>query len=344
MAARSKKPRNVTIVDVAREANVSYSTVSRVMNNVGYVKSEKRERVLEAIKRLGYVANMQARGLVGGRTRLIGLVVRDIMWSYTEEIVRGIDETLATVNFNLTLFTTHQDRDKEIHFVKMLTQGLVDGLLLLLPLAPESYLAGLKEDGFPYVVIDHRGFDNFSPTVTSTNWQGAYDATDYLVKLGHRRIGMIAGDPALSSAEDRFAGYCAALEAHGLVFDPDFAQTGWFKFQGGIQAANALLNLAHPPTAIFAANDHSALGAIEAIRSRGLSIPDDISIIGFDDVPQAEYLRTSLTTVRQSLDEMGRTATRMLLQQIDNPDAAIEPVVLPTELVIRESTGSPPHR
>lgn len=339
MSSRNHKPRNVTIVDVAREANVSYSTVSRVLNNVSYVKADKRQRVLEAIERLGYIANVPARGLVGGRTQLIGMIVHDLVVSYIEEIVRGIDEELASTDYNLILFTTHRQPTKEIRYVRMMTQGLVDGMLLLLPLSPDSYTRSLAEEHFPYVVIDHHGFDDFSLTVTATNWQGAFDATTYLIGLGHRRIGFIAGNPALSSAGERLEGYKAALAAYDIPFQAELVETGYFRYANGLQAAQTLLALEQPPTAIFATNDHSALGAIEAIRSRGLSIPEDISVIGFDDVPEAQHLIPSLTTVRQPLGQMGQVAVKMLLQQIKDQSPPPQRVTLATQLVIRDSCG-----
>lgn len=337
MSSRNKKSHNITIVDVAREADVSYSTVSRVLNNVSYVKADKRQRVLEAIERLGYVANVQARGLVGGRTQLIGLIVHDLIVSYMDEIVRGIDEELASSEYNLILFTTHRQPDKETRFVRMMTQGLVDGLLLLLPLSPATYTKNLTVEHFPYVVIDHYGFDDFSLTVTATNWQGAFDATSYLIGLGHKRIGFIAGNPPSSSATDRLEGYKAALATHGITFLPELVATGFFRYSTGLQAAQTLLSLEQPPTAIFAANDHSAFGAIEAIRSRGLSIPEDISIIGFDDVPEAQHLIPSLTTVRQPLEQMGQIAVKSLLEQIENQSPPPQRVTLATQLIIRDS-------
>lgn len=337
MSTRNKKSRNITIVDIAREANVSYSTVSRVLNNVSYVKADKRQRVLDAVERLGYVANVQARGLVGGRTQLIGLIVHDLIVSYMDEIVRGIDEELASSHYNLILFTTHRQPEKETRFVRMMTKGLVDGLLLLLPLSPGEYTQTLAADCFPYVVIDQCGFDDFSLTVTATNWQGAFDATNYLIELGHKRIGFIAGNPPSSSAHDRLEGYKAALSAHGIPFQPELVVTGFFRYSTGLQAAQTLLSLEQPPTAIFAANDHSAFGAIEAIRSRELSIPEDISIIGFDDVPEAQHLIPPLTTVRQPLEQMGQVAVKMLLERIEDQSTVPQQAMLATQLIIRDS-------
>lgn len=336
-----KRSRQVTIVDVAREAGVSYSTVSRVMNGYPHVSAEKRESVLNAMTRLGYVVNQQARSLAGGRSHVIGLLVPDVGNGYIGEIMRGIDDELAAAQYDLMLYTTHRQKTKESIYVATLTRGMTDGLLLLLPLNPEAYLSALHEEQFPYVVIDHQGFDDFSPTVIATNWQGAYDATTYLIELGHRRIGFIAGTPALSSAIERLEGYKAALAAHGIAFQPALIANGDFAQSASYEAANVLLDLPQPPTAIFAASDMSAFGAMEAIRNRGLNIPQDISVIGFDDIPMSAHMHPALTTVRQPLAEMGRRATRMLFKLIDNPEEEVGRVMLDTELVIRDSCSPP---
>jgi LacI family transcriptional regulator len=342
MAARGIKPRNVTIKDVAREAGVSYSTVSRVLNNYRHIDPHKRQRVLEAVAQLGYVANLQARGLVGGRSRVVGLLIPDLNTQYAGQIIQGIDEELAAADYELILQTTHRHKNKETLFVNTVTRGMIDGLLLLLPHELEAYLDALHVRQFPYVVIDHQGFDDFSPTVGVDNWHGAYAATTYLIGLGHRRIGFISGRTDTSSAADRLAAYKATLHEAGIPFDPDLVQPGEFNQQRGYLAANSLLDLTQPPTAIFAANDQSAFGVYEAVRSRGLRIPQDISVVGFDDAPQAIHMHPALTTVRQPLMAVGRSAARLLLKYVETSNRPLERVVLPTQLIIRESCQ--PHR
>jgi LacI family transcriptional regulator len=324
-------------MDVAREAGVSVATVSRVLNSRDHVRADKRMRVVNAMTRLGYVANQQARSLAGGRSQVIGLLLHDLGNGYVGEIIRGIDEEIAAAQYDLMLYTTHQRKIKESTYVGILARGMTDGLLLLLPLYPDAYLETLHREQFPYVVIDHQGFDDFSSTVIAKNRQAAQAATRYLVSLGHRRIGLIAGLPALNSAVERLNGYRAALSAHQIPFDPALVIDGNFQQTGGYHAANQLLDLPLPPTAIFACNDLSAFGAMDAIRNRGLRIPEDISILGFDDIPQAAVMRPALTTVRQPLVEMGRLATRMLLENIDDPALPTRRIELETELVIRES-------
>jgi LacI family transcriptional regulator len=337
----SGKRSRVTIMDVAREAGVSYSTVSRVINNYKHVSPEKRQRVLSAMTRLGYVVNQQARSLAGGRSHVIGLLVPAVGNSYTGLIMQGIDEELAAAQYDLMLYTTHRQRTKESVYVATLTRGMTDGLLLLLPLGASAYLETLRNEQFPYVVIDHQEIDDANPTVVATNRQGGYRATEYLIELGHHRIGHIAGTPELSSAAERLDGYQAALAHHGIDFDPALVVNGDFQTLSSYDAANALLDLPQPPTAIFAGSDITAFGAVDAIRNRGLSIPDDISVIGFDDLPEAAFMHPALTTVRQPLLEMGRVATCMLLKYISDPECKRERVVMNTELIIRDSCSVP---
>ena len=218
-----------------------------------------------------------------------------------------------------------------------LTRGLADGLLLVLPRDPGAYLETLRQHNFPHVLIDHRGSDETIPAVAAANRQGAYSATAYLVELGHHRIGFITGAMDQICAQDRLAGYKTALADHGIAFDPELVREGDFFQPLGYAGASALLELPHPPTAIFASNDVSAFGAMEAVREHGLRIPDDVSVVGFDDIPQAAHVHPRLTTVRQPLEKMGRTATRMLLEYINDPQRPIERVELPTELVLRQS-------
>jgi LacI family transcriptional regulator len=340
MIDKTPKLRNVTIKDVAREAGVSYATVSRVLNAYPHIRPDKRQRVLDAVSRLGYVVNLQARSLVGGRSRVIGLLVPNLGNEYIGEVVRGVDEAAVAADYELMLHTTHR-QTKESAYVNTLVGGVTAGLLLLVPLDPGAYVQMLCDRQFPYVVIDHHRFDNFSPTVSSTNWQGAYGAVCYLIELGHRRIGFIAGTAELSSARERLAAYQAALADQHIPYDPLLVQPGDFRQSRAYTATHVLLDLPQPPTAIFAANDWSALGVYDAVRDRGLRIPQAISVIGFDDVPQAAHLRPALTTVRQPLAEMGRVAARLLFQYIEDPDQPIQQVVLDTQLIIRESCQPP---
>jgi LacI family transcriptional regulator len=337
MEKEDKKSGTPTIYDVAREAGVSYSTVSRTLSGFEFVKPSTREKVLRVVEKLGYVPNQQARSLAGGRSNLIGVLVPALSNSYSGEILRGIDEELSKSDYNLILYTTHRHSGKESTYVATIMNGVAEGLLLVVPLTSNSYLDALRQQNFPYVLIDQSDTTEQSSTVNGANWQGAYEATQYLIKLGHRRIGFIAGLPGSSSAAERREGYAAALSEYGIPLCDELIAEGRFRTQGGYAAAQKLLTLTELPTAIFASNDLSAFGAIEAIRQSGLNIPGDISLIGFDDIPQAALVYPKLTTVRQPLNQMGREAVTLLLQQIENPTLGKRQVVLTTQLIIRDS-------
>ncbi len=334
-----KTSSEVTIVDVAKEAGVSYSTVSRVVNNKTYVKAETRARVMRAMTRLGYQANLQARSLAGGHSNVIGLLVTDLTTQYMGEIVRGIDEVLTAHQYELMLYTTHRKKAKESAYVNMMARGLADGLLIVLPREPEAYLRSLRQRNFPYVLIDQFGIDETDLSITAANRDGGYEATSHLIALGHRRIGLITGWMDMISAVHRLEGYRAALADHQIAYDESLVFQGDFTQESGFRGANALLDLPDPPTAIFGLNDMTAVGVMDAVRDRGMRVATDISIVGFDDIPMAALLNPPLTTIRQPLQDMGRIATTLLLDRIREPEQEKSSVVLPTELVVRGSTA-----
>jgi LacI family transcriptional regulator len=334
----------VTIVQVAEKAGVSLGTVSRVMNNDSHVAPETRERVSAVMREMGYVANRQARGLKGSRTYVIGVLAPDLGTGYIGEILHGIDAELGLHQFDLMLFTTHRTAIKEANYVANMVQGMVDGLLVVLPRNPADYTGTLTGRNYPFVLIDHQGTGNPCPAVGATNWQGGYNATEYLIKLGHKRIGFISGSMDLGAAIDRLDGYKSALRVHHISIDPQLIYEGTFFQPDGYAGGSVLMDLDSPPTAIFASNDVMAMGVMDAIRVRGLRVPEDVSIIGFDDIPQAALVRPALTTVRQPLEEMGRLATQMLIDQLKNPEKEIGRIELPTQLIVRDSTLSPKDR
>jgi LacI family transcriptional regulator len=335
-----KKRPGVTIMDVARASGVSYATVSRVLSGYEFVKESTRNRVLEAVEHLGYVANLQARSLAGGRTQIIGLLVPNLDNGYVGTIMRGIDQELERANYDLMLYTSHRHPSSESYYVNAIANGLTEGLLLVAPLVPMTYLDALREKNFPYILIDQAESTESSSVVESTNWQGAYEATRYLSQLGHTRIAFITGELAVRSAVDRLRGYKAALGDCDIPFREELIIESDFQQQTGYEAAKCLLQRINPrPTAIFASNDLSAFGAMDAARELGLRIPDDISIIGFDDIPQASLTHPKLTTVRQPLEQMGQVAVKMLLEQIEDRSHPPQRVTLATQLIIRNSCG-----
>jgi LacI family transcriptional regulator len=334
----------ITIIEVAAEADVSFATVSRVINNDAHVKPLTRQRVLEAMQRLDFVANRQARSLAGGKTDTIGVLVPDLGTGYIGEIIRGIDNELGWSKLDLILYTTHRTATKEASYVANLARGMVDGLLLVLPRSPADYIATLTNRNFPFVLIDHQGIGEDCPAVGATNWQGAFAATEYLITLGHIRIGFITGSMDLGCAEDRLRGYRSALRTYHLPEAPELVYEGAFFQPDGYAGACALLDLNAPPSAIFASNDVMAMGVMDAVRNRGLRIPDDISVVGFDNIPQSAMVYPPLTTVQQPLEQMGRVAAQMLLNILNSDKKDVNRIELPTELIIRGSTSSPRNR
>jgi LacI family transcriptional regulator len=327
----------VTIFDVANEAGVSYATVSRVINNKDHVRSDKRERVLQAMTKLGYIVNTQARSLAGGSSQVVGLLVNYLSSDYVIDIMRGIDAALYANHYDLVMYSAHMQYSKEATYVTKMTRHMADGLLLVLPQQAQTYLDALRQRRFPHVLVDYLSEKAEAPSVATTNFRGAYEATEYLLQIGHRRIGFITGDRETGCANQRLEGYKAALRDAHVMIDAQLIYEGLFFQPQGYQGAHHLLALPDPPTAIFASNDQMAFGVMEAARERGLRLPEDISVIGFDDVPQASHVHPQLTTVRQPLEAMGYRAALLLLHYIENPDAEIERVELPTELIFRAS-------
>jgi LacI family transcriptional regulator len=338
MPKRNSPQRKITIVDVAKKAGVSLGTVSRVLNKDPHVSLKARERVSAVIQELGYVANRQARSLKGRKTDTIGVLVPNLGTSYVGEILHGIDTELALHQLDLMLFTTHRAEAKETVFVANMAEGMVDGLLIVLPRSFEKYMATLANLNFPFVLIDHHDSNGSYPSVSVTNEKGANDATEYLIRLGHKRIGFITGSMDLSCSQERLIGYQSALHKYHLPVDTDLIYEGDFIQSDGYEGALALLNLADPPTAIFASNDLMALGAMHAIRSRGLRIPEHISVVGFDNIQQSAMVYPPLTTVQQPLVQMGRIATKTLLGMLKDPSKNPGHIQLQTELIIRSST------
>jgi LacI family transcriptional regulator len=333
----------ITIYDVAHEAGVSDATVSRVFNNKPGVREATRTKVLNAAQKLGYVVNMQARSLAGGKSNVVGLLIPGLDNGYVIEIVRGVDQELARSGCELMVYTTHRAGNDSANYLRYVANGLTEGILLVVPLLSSEFLQNLENSGYPYVLIDAVNTLGHSSSVNATNWQGAYKAAEYLIGLGHRRIGFITGIMQLSSAIDRYDGFIAALKDHQIPIDDALIVRGDFQQQSGYDATRRLLALSSPPTAIFASNDMMAVGAMDAVREVGLDIPADVSIIGFDNIPQAMNTYPKLTTIHQPLEEMGRVGVKLLLEQIENPDTPPKTITLATQLVIRDSC-QPPKR
>jgi LacI family transcriptional regulator len=307
--------RVVTIQDVARRAGVSVSTVSRVLNRKVDVASETQDRVTAVIAELGYTSSLAARSMRSRRKNMVGLVVPDIGWPYSIEIMKGINRAITELPFDLLLYTTGDVMKSgtalhEQHYVSLLNNSLTDGVIIVASAAAE-----FTTDA-PIVSVDPHMINPKYPSVQGRNYHGAWDATNYLLSLGHRRIAFIGGRPEIASAWRRLDAYRDALRNAGVELDESLSAPGDFTTPTGRQRALELLTMDNPPTAIFASNDQSAIGVFQAAEELGLDIPEDVSVVGFDNIAEAKYL--GLTTVDQFLADMGYVAAQMLLKLINN--------------------------
>lgn len=329
----------VTIAQVAAEAGVSAMTVSNVLNGRPGASDETRRLVMAVARRLGYSVNAAARSLKSGRTGLVGLITLDLTAQYTLEVLRGVAEELADNELELLINASYQDAAREHDRVATLTNGTVDGLLLVAPVLEAPTLSLLRERRIPCVVIDPRQTDTALPRVTVDNYAGMRAGVEHLLALGHRHIAYLKGEVELQSSELRFRGYADALRLAGLEIETDLVRTCTFSYDSGFRTAGSLLRTQRP-TAIAAGSDLIALGAVDAARAAGLVVPDDVSVIGFDDLPQAAQSFPGLTTVRQPLHDMGLRGARALLALLDGQPLVTEDIRLGTSLVVRGTTAA----
>jgi LacI family transcriptional regulator len=331
-----------TIQDVADLAGVSIATVSRVLNGRPDVSATTRENVLRIVREYGFSKNRAAGALSGGRTSLIGVAVPEVESTYFAGILSGAAEALYERDMRVVLCPTHHEHEREVVLLDRLMHGTTDGALLVLPYESEEELETLLHHGYPFVVVEPRTtLGDGIACVTATHYAGAVLGTKHLLELGHRRIGAILGPEDRLASQERLSGFRATLATAGITPDPDLEIGSNFKFEGGEAAAVKLFDLPDPPTAIFAFNDEVAIGAMIAARARGLGIPEDISIIGFDDALPARLAAPPLTTIRQPLAELGRTAVSLLRRLINKQQVEVLRVELHTKLILRESTGAP---
>jgi len=330
----------MTIREIADLAGVSIATVSRVLNGRDDVAAETRALVQRVVDEQGYTVSRSARGLSAGRTGLVGLLVPLVYPVYFSQIIYGVAEALYEQEMRMLLSPTEHLHDREVTLLERLVHGETDGALVVLPEESSAELERLLDDGYRFVVIDPRlPLDDRIASVSAAHTSGADQAMRHLLTLGHRRIAIITGPRGWVATEDRRRGYHAALAAAGILPDAGLEVEANFEIGGGRSAARRLLDLANPPTAIFAFNDNLAIGAIQAARANGLRVPEDVSIVGFDDVELATIVSPTLTTVRQPLAEMGRTAVSLLMRLLERQRFETLHVELGTRLVVRESTG-----
>ncbi|NWG16492.1 MAG: LacI family DNA-binding transcriptional regulator [Chloroflexi bacterium] len=331
-----------TIGDVAKRAGVSTMTVSRVINNSGYISQETRERVERAIAELGYVPNALARSLRFKRTKTIALILTDITNPFFTTLARGIEDAASEQGFSVIFCNTDESKDEEAEYLSVVAQKQVDGVLLVPASSSAESVAFLRERGIPCVVLDRRVPDSAVDTVRGDSEAGAHQLTRHLLELGHRRIALLNGPAAVSTAADRLAGYRRALDEAGLGSAARVYE-GAYTMESGYRMALQLLADVPRPTALFAANNFIAIGALRALREAGLRVPDEISLAAFDDLPAAIMIEPFFTVVGQPAYEMGQQATWLLLNRLAG-QGPTEPqeIVLPAQLIVRQSSAPPP--
>ena len=333
-----QKKRSVTIQDVAKAAGVSVSTVSRVLNGKVDVAIETQDRIQAVISELGYTSNLAARSMRSRRKNLIGLVVPDIGFPYSIEIMKGVNRAIAESKFDLLVYTTGDVQKNgtaihEQHYVSLLNGSMTDGMLIVASAAAEFITEAA------IVAVDPHIINPNYPSVQGMNYEGALEVMNYLIGLGHRRIGFISGRPEIGSGQQRLKGYQDALQNAGIEIDPSLIANGDFTQKSGHRCTRQLLSLEHPPTAIFAANDQSAMGVFEAASEMGVQIPSDLSVVGFDNIYEAHFM--GLTTMDQNLAEMGFVAAEMLVKLINGEKLEPEIYKMQTRLVERTSCQQP---
>ncbi len=333
-------PRNAGIVDVGREAGCSINTVSRALNNLPGVNAGTRARVLEAAARLHYTPSRVARSLITRSSRSIGLIVTDCTNPFYARVIGAVEEVAEAHGYSVILGNSGENQDREIRAVEMLLENRVGGMLITPVQQSSAHIHELVDRELPFVLVGRRFQGINACAVMSDNESGAHQATSLLLNLGHRRIGHVTGRQDISSVAERTEGYRRALKAHGVLASESLIARGERDIAGGTRCALQLLEGSPRPTAIFAYNDLQALGVFAAARQLGLRIPDDLAVVGFDDIEFAEFAEVPLSTVRQPTHDIGRQAAELLFRCMNEPDRAPERLVmLPTELVVRRSSG-----
>jgi LacI family transcriptional regulator len=329
--------------EIARIAGVSLGTVSHVLNNTAKVSEPKRARVLEAVQAAGYQPSQLARGLRRDATNMIGMVIPDITNPFFPAVVRGAEDVAFSNGYRLILCNTDNDHSKEIMHLNELRTYLPAGLIVIpsnfsdLTTQAESY----RRAGSGVVCIDRLPRNWSGDSVTADNEAGAYDATRHLIQLGHTKLATITGPLHLTNAMDRLGGFKRAVKEAKLHLFPEYVQETTFDKQGGHAKTLILLRLIPRPTAIFAGNDMIALGALLAVREAGLRCPEEISIMGFDDLDLAETTNPSLSSVAQPGYQLGTTAAQILLDRRDGDTSPAKHIVLETLLHLRNSVAPP---
>lgn len=337
----TKNNRRPTQNDVASRAGVSQATVSLVLNNSERtaIPEGTRKRVIQAIDELGYRPNILASSLRLGKTQTLGVILPDSANPFFAEVSRAIEAAAFKHQYNLILCNTEENTQKELRYVDVLCNRQVDGIIFVAVGEQTDSLLHVIQKNIPVVVIDRDLPGIEVDAVLTDNFQGGYLATQHLIQLGHRKIGCIFGPSSVNPSSKRGEGFLKALTNYGIPPDDELMLRGDFHPHSGMEASRLMLSLANPPTAIFACNDLMAMGALRAITEAGLRTPDDISLVGFDDIELASYTNPPLTTITQPIQKAGEIAVEFLLERIREPGLPFRRVMLPISLTIRKSSG-----
>lgn len=330
---------NVTIYDVAREANVSMATVSRVVNGNPNVKPTTRKKVLEAIDRLGYRPNAVARGLASKKTTTVGVIIPDISSIFYSELARGIEDIATMYKYNIILSNSDQNTDKELHLLNTMLGKQVDGIVFMGGNITDVHVEEFKRSPVPIVLAASVEEQAQTPSVNINYEQAIYDSVQLLVEKGHKRIAFVSGPMSepINSVR-KLAGYKRALEEAGIAFDDTLVAEGDYSYDSGIEALAHLLEQSDKPTAVIAATDEMALGVIHGAQDRGVSIPEDLEVIGFDNTRLSLMVRPQLTTVVQPTYDIGAVAMRLLTKLMNKEQVDDQIVELPHRIEERQST------
>lgn len=329
----------VNIKIVAERAGVSASTVSRVLSSKkSYVAKETREKVLKAVQELEYTPNVYAKGLRGGKTNSIALIIPDIENEMFPPIIKGIETYARKSGFGLILCCTNEDIEVEKYYINKMRQASVDGFIVCSMTQDSEHVRQLQRDGIPVVLVARYYGDKINAVIID-NYHAGYDATNYLINSGNKRIAIVVGRTDLRLYKERFEGYKAAMQDAGIEYDPRLVVNETSGANGLYKEIMRLLKSDDRPDAIFATNDHKAIIAMQAVNDSGLKVPDDVSVLGFDNIKISKLLNPPLSTVSQPLYDMGRTAANKLINIIKG-NGPEEPVVdvFDTEIVVRKTT------
>lgn len=332
-----------SIKDIARIANVSSSTVSRALQSSPLISRRTAERIQHIARESGYRASAIARGLVTQKTKTIGVVVTTIADPFVSEVVNGIEDCGNDHGYSVFLANSNADPDRETKVVHSFSERRVEGVVVTSSRVGARYLPLLYEMRIPIVLVNNQHPGEFVNSVLIENVKASAEVTNHLIQLGHKRIAYLGDRFGYQSDTERFAGYREALERAGLPFLPELIVHGDGKCEGGMTGVETLMNLPKPPTAIFCYNDMTALGALRQLHLRKMRVPEDVSLVGFDDLFIASYTQPPLTTVRQPRRLMGRLAMESLLKLISGEDSS-SAINVPAELIVRESTAQPPDK